>query len=96
MTDKTQQRVAIVTGAARGIGKSIALRLAEDGLDVAINDMADKKDLLENVAEEIRKIGRQSLTFYGDVSQEEDVVALVNKTVAELGGVDVVSLLCYI
>jgi NAD(P)-dependent dehydrogenase (short-subunit alcohol dehydrogenase family) len=89
-TDK-QTRVAVVTGAARGIGKSIALRLADDGLDVAINDMPDQKELLESVAEEIQKKGRRAVTLCGDASEEKDVKALVDKAVEELGGVDVVS-----
>lgn len=91
MSANSQTRVAIVTGAARGIGKSIALRLADDGLDVAINDMPTQKEVLENVAEEIRKKGRRVVVFCGDASDEENVKALVGEAVQELGGVDVVS-----
>lgn len=47
-------KIALVTGAARGIGRGIALRLASDGLDVAVNDIQDNSDQLEEVAEEIR------------------------------------------
>jgi NAD(P)-dependent dehydrogenase (short-subunit alcohol dehydrogenase family) len=91
MTTVSQTRVAVVTGAARGIGKSIALRLADDGLDVAVNDLHDQKELLEGVVEEIQKKGRRAVAVCGDVSEEQDVKALIDKAVEELGGVDVVS-----
>jgi len=87
----SQTRVAVVTGAARGIGESIALRLADDGLDVAVNDLPDHKELLEGVVEEIQKKGRRAVVICGDASEEQDVKALIDKTVEELGGVDVVS-----
>ena len=87
----SQTRVAVVTGAAGGIGESIALRLADDGLDVAVNDLPDHKELLEGVVEEIQKKGRRAVVICGDASEEQDVKALIDKTVEELGGVDVVS-----
>ena len=84
-------RVAIVTGAAQGIGRAIAHRLAEDGIDVAVNDIPPKLKELEEVVEEVRKKGRRAIAFAGDVSSEKDVAALVEKTASELGSVDIVS-----
>jgi len=83
-------RIAIITGAASiGIGRGIALRLAEDGLDIAINDLLQKSEQLEGLAKEIREKGRRCITFCGDMSEEADVKALVDKVVAEFGGLDV-------
>ncbi|THH03332.1 hypothetical protein EW145_g6344 [Phellinidium pouzarii] len=81
--------IAIVTGAAQGIGRGIALRLAADGYNVSLNDILSNKDNLEGVAELIRRSGRTALTVFGDVSKEEDVQELVNKTINVFGGLDV-------
>lgn len=83
-------RVAIVTGAAQGIGLSIALRLADDGLDVAINDIPSKAGELREVVTQIQAKGRRCIAVPADVSQEEDVQGMVAQVVDQLGGLDVV------
>ncbi len=82
-----QGKVALITGAGRGIGRAIALRLAEDGADVAIADM--KEETMKAVADEVRKKGRKATTFKADVSRLEDVLAAVDHAEKELGGFDI-------
>lgn len=89
MEPNGDSRVALVTGAARGIGRGIALRLASDGLDVAINDIQDNSDQLEEVAEEIREAGRETATVIADVSEAGQVEDMVGQVVDELGQLNV-------
>ena len=83
-------RVALVTGGARGIGRAIALRLAEDGLDVAVNDLPNTSEL-DDVVREIESKGRRSLAVPADVSLEEVVEKIIQQVVQKLGSLDVVS-----
>ncbi|CAF1173231.1 unnamed protein product [Rotaria sordida] len=82
-------RNALVTGAARGIGRAIALRLARDGLNVAINDTAARSLELNSVRQEIETIGRKSTTIIANVSVDKEVKAMMQNVVKELGGLDV-------
>jgi NAD(P)-dependent dehydrogenase (short-subunit alcohol dehydrogenase family) len=82
-------KVAIVTGAGRGIGKAIALAFAEAGADVTV--IARTKEQIERTAEEVRKIGRRALAIPLDVSSESLVQSAVKKTVSELGRIDILS-----
>jgi NAD(P)-dependent dehydrogenase (short-subunit alcohol dehydrogenase family) len=80
-------KVAIVTGGGVGIGKSIAIEFARAGADVAI--ASRKIEHLEPVTAEIRKLGRRSFALAVDVRQEDQVKGLVEKTVKDLGKLDV-------
>lgn len=84
---KLQGKVAIVTGAGRGIGRGIALRLAKDGADVIVADV--HADNMQEVCGEIGALGRKSMAIACDVTQEKDVNALVDRAVAEFGKLDV-------
>ncbi len=83
-------KVALVTGAARGIGRAIALRLAEDGLDVVVNDLSNTPEL-DDVVREIENKGRRSIAVPADVSLEADVEKVIEHVVQKLGSLDVVS-----
>ncbi|WP_226583069.1 SDR family oxidoreductase [Acuticoccus sediminis] len=79
---------ALVTGAARGIGAAIALKLAEDGADVAIT-YARSAEKAEALAAEIRALGRRAIAIQADAASPETAKAAVEQTVAALGGLDI-------
>jgi NAD(P)-dependent dehydrogenase (short-subunit alcohol dehydrogenase family) len=84
---RLQDRVAVVTGAGRGIGRAIALELAREGADVAL--AARSTDEVEAVAAEVRALGRRALVVPTDVADEADARALIDRTMAEFGRLDV-------
>ncbi|KAJ7873147.1 NAD-binding protein [Mycena olivaceomarginata] len=85
-----RQGVALVTGSAQGIGRSIALRLADEGFDVAVNDISANQTKLEALVDEIRAKGRASSQHVADVSQEEQVKVLFKQAAEHHAGLDVV------
>ena len=82
-------RVAIVTGARRGIGKEIALTFAEAGADVAICDVVVEGGELETVAKEIQGLGRRSLALRVDISKKPEVDNMVQKVIDKFGFIDI-------
>ncbi|KAK6977050.1 hypothetical protein R3P38DRAFT_3126319 [Favolaschia claudopus] len=82
--------VALVTGAAQGIGRSVAIRLATEGFDVVVNDVLASQEKLDAVVAEIRAMGRNVSQHIADVSQEEQVKELFARTVEQYGALDVV------
>src|SRR5271163_3727290 len=81
-------RNALVTGASRGIGKAIALALAEAGADVAVNYRA-QAEAADAVCQSIKSMGRKSITVQADVSLSPDVDRLVKTVETELGPVNI-------
>ena len=78
------QKVAIVTGAARGIGAATAIRLAQDGMAVAVLDL--NADACADTVDTITKAGGKALAVGADVSNEDQVIDAVDAVTAELGG----------
>ena len=81
-------RVAIVTGSGRGIGRAIALKLAEVGATIVVNDIGEASPV-DSVVEEIKAMDRESLAVLADVSLSSDVGRLVETTIATYGRVDI-------
>jgi NAD(P)-dependent dehydrogenase (short-subunit alcohol dehydrogenase family) len=81
-------RVALVTGAGRGIGKGIALELARAGCRVAVNYVTEPEKALATV-DEIRQLGAEALAVEADVSAAPAVSAMVEQVVRDLGGLDI-------
>jgi 3-oxoacyl-[acyl-carrier protein] reductase len=84
MTKEFENRVALVTGGSRGIGRATALRLADEGADVAISYVSRTAEADSAVAE-IEKRGRKAIAVVCDVSQPDQVAAMVTRTNEELG-----------
>ena len=81
-------KVALVTGGSRGIGRAIALKLAENGVDVAIN-YAGNTAAAEEVKTAIEQMGRKALLVQGSVADTDGVQTIVNTVVKELGRLDI-------
>ena len=83
-----ENKVVLVTGAARGIGKQIALTLAESGYDISVN-YRTKSDDLDELKAEIEKYGVRCALVQGDVAKFEEAENMVKETVEKLGKIDV-------
>ncbi len=89
-------KVVLVTGAGRGLGRAYALRLARAGADVVINDIRldsakewDEELTAATVMDEVRNLGRRSIGIEADVAKKDQVEAMVDQIVAELGSLDI-------
>ncbi|OKH24632.1 SDR family oxidoreductase [Chroogloeocystis siderophila] len=87
---------ALVTGATSGIGQAIAIRLAQEGVNVAINyrkspdDAAETEEqIMQKACGDVESCGVKSLPVQGDVSKEEDIIRMVNTVVEQFGSLDI-------
>lgn len=84
---ENKNQVAVVTGAAKGIGKEIALALAKEGIKVVVSDL--KVEECQVVVEEIKALGGEASAVACDVSKKEDVDAMVSKTISDFGSLNI-------
>jgi enoyl-[acyl-carrier protein] reductase III len=90
MTQASQpfkDKIALITGSGRGIGRAIALNLAQNGADVVINFFRNRKPA-ETTAEEIRRLGRRALVVKANIGKIEQIEHLFDEAAAEFGGLD--------
>jgi len=85
---KLQGKVAVITGAGRGIGRAIAKMFALEGADIVINYSKSKKEAF-SLADEINKDGREKLVVKADVSEADEVKKMIQKTVTKFGRIDI-------
>lgn len=84
---KLEKKVAVVTGAGRGIGKAIAIRLAEEGARVVVSDV--DLTFAENVAEKLKKMRRETIAIKADVADWPEVEQMFEQVGQRFGGVDI-------
>ncbi len=84
----SSERVAIVTGSARGIGRAIALALAEEGINLVINYVS-RPDAANKVVEEVNNRGRKAIAIKADVANSAEVESLVSQTLKYFGRIDI-------
>ena len=84
---KLDGKIALITGGGQGVGRGIALAMARQGADVAISGRTLAK--LETTAQELRALGRRAFAVAGSVRDAGDLARMVEATVAEFGGVDI-------
>lgn len=88
MSEQLKNKVAIVTGAGKGIGRAIALAFAVEGADVVIADISEQ--LATETADAVRAIGRKAIALSTDVTQEQSITNLVEQTLLSFGTIDIV------
>jgi 2-deoxy-D-gluconate 3-dehydrogenase len=82
-------KVALVTGASKGIGKAIALTYAKAGAEIAACSRGSVAGQLEAVAEDIKKIGRKSIAIQADTSRKDDIDRMVKTVIDQFGRIDI-------
>jgi len=81
------KKVAIITGAGRGIGNGIAIKLAKDGFNIVIMDVLKEEDVINNIGK-VKEEGAEVLYIKGDITNNESRLDVINKTMAKFGRID--------
>lgn len=81
-------KVVLVTGGSRGIGRGICLSLAQAGADVAVNYVSSEQEA-EKVVQEVKNLGKRSISIRADVSQKKEVEFMINEVISKLGKIDI-------
>jgi len=84
----SQKKVALVTGAARGIGRAIAIDLAKEGADVIVN-YRSRPDAAEEVIKVIKEMGREVISIKADVTNDAEVKSMVDRAIEKFGSIDI-------
>jgi 3-oxoacyl-[acyl-carrier protein] reductase len=84
----SRKRVALVTGAARGIGRAIAFDLAKEGADVIVN-YRSRADAAEEVTKIIKEMGREGISIKADVANDAEVKSMVDRAIERFGSIDI-------
>ena len=86
---RLEGRRALITGGDSGIGRAVAIAFAREGADVVLSYLPDEEDDAQETARWVTKAGRRAVTMAGDIQDESQCESLVDRTVDELGGIDI-------
>ncbi len=84
---RLEDRIALITGAGTGIGRATAILLAKEGADIVVTNL--KLPEAEETAEAVRKMGRKAVVITADISKPEEINAMVDKAINEVGGINI-------
>ena len=85
---RLKDKIAVISGSGRGIGRAVALAYAREGASVVISDIVERPEVSSTLSN-IAAMGRQALFVKCDVADEEQVATLVEKTIKAFGGIDI-------
>jgi 3-oxoacyl-[acyl-carrier protein] reductase len=88
VNSESNGRIALVTGASRGIGQALSLGLARHGFDIAMMDLTYTGDALDANRQKIEDMGRRAFVYHVDVSRKAEVGTLIDRVIADAGGID--------